>query len=164
MGLEHLVHVWGLPALFLGGYLEGEAAGFAGGLLAHRGFFSFGAAALTLAAGGFAMDQTAFHLGRHGRRLAPVRRLLSRPGALAVTARIAARPVFWAAALRWIYGLRILTAMALGATGTRALPVFLAGLASALVWGWRSRPWAMAWRWGWPALSAISRCITISLS
>ena len=134
MSLEHLLGQWGLPALFLGGFLEGEAAGFAGGMLAHRGFFPFGAAVVALAAGGFAMDQTAFHLGRHARGAGWVARLLARPGTAAMAARIAARPIFWAAALRWIYGLRIVTAMALGASGARPLPVLAAGLASALVW------------------------------
>jgi membrane protein DedA with SNARE-associated domain len=133
--LVGLIGNWGLPAVWLGGVVEGEAAGFMGGLLAHRGFFPLWAAALALAAGGFTCDQICFWAGRLLSSRPLVRRVLDRPGAAAMAARIAPHPVLWAFGLRWLYGLRIVTATVLGASGAAPLPVALSGAVAALAWG-----------------------------
>ena len=52
-----------------------------------------------------------------------------------MAARIAPHPILWAFGLRWLYGLRIVTATVLGASGAAPLRVALAGGAAALLWG-----------------------------
>lgn len=135
MLLADALRDWGLPAVFLGGFIEGEAAGFAGGLLAHRGFLSLPGAALAVGAGGFAGDQAAFWAGRLLARRPAVQRWLARPAAQRIADRVAAHPALWAFLMRWLYGLRSVTAASLGASGARPGVVMAMDAASAVIWG-----------------------------
>lgn len=134
MALEQLLASWGLPALLLGSIAEGDGVAFLGGVLAHRQIFPFEAAALTVAAGAVAIDQTMFHLGRYGAGLGFVRRLLARPAARGLLGRIGRRPVAACLAFRFIYGLKTLGALTIGAAGVSVLSFTTLDLVACLVW------------------------------
>lgn len=134
MALEALLTAWGLPAVFAGTAVEGEGAAFLGGVLAHRRIFPFEAAALVATAGGFVADQTFFHIGRHARRFAFAQRALERPAARRLLGRLAQRRLLSCLALRFLYGLRTLGALALGAAGVPAAAFAVLDLVSAALW------------------------------
>ncbi|MBS0564766.1 MAG: DedA family protein [Proteobacteria bacterium] len=134
MTLEHLLETWGLPALFCGSIVEGDGVALLGGVLAHRGIFPFEAAALVLAAGAFAVDQSMYFLGRHGARLGFVRRLVARPATRGLLDRIGRRPVAFCLVFRFLYGLKTLGALAIGAAGVPALTFLALDVVVCLAW------------------------------
>ncbi|MCB2129572.1 MAG: VTT domain-containing protein [Rhodobacteraceae bacterium] len=134
MPLEQLLAQWGLPAVFLGTVAEGEGAAFLGGVMAHRGLFSFEAAALAAAAGAFLIDQIMFQVGRHATGFAFAQRLLARPAAASVLQHVRARPILACLSIRFIYGLKTVGTLAIGASGIRPLSFVLLNLISTLVW------------------------------
>jgi membrane protein DedA with SNARE-associated domain len=134
MALETLLATWGLPAIFAGTIVEGEAVAFIGGVLAHRGLFPYEAAALAATGGAFAVDQAMFHIGRHSARIPFARRLLARPLADRALARLGQRPLMSCLGVRFIYGMKTLGALALGASGIAPLTYLVLDLISAAVW------------------------------
>lgn len=107
---------------------------FLGGVLAHRGLFSYEAAALAATCGAFAIDQAMFHVGRHSARIPFARRLLTRPAAQKVLARLGQRPVLWCLGLRFVYGMKTIGALALGASGVAPATYLALDLISAALW------------------------------
>lgn len=134
MSLEALTSAWGLPAVFAGTIVEGEGVAFLGGALAHRGFFSYEAAALAATGGAFAVDQAMFHIGRHSARFAFAGRMLARPAARNMLARLGQRSVLWCLGMRFIYGAKTLGALALGASGIAPALYLALDLVSAAIW------------------------------
>lgn len=134
MPLETLISAWGLPAIFVGSVLEGEAVAFLGGVLVHRGLFAFEAAALAATAGAFVVDQTMFHIGRHSACIPFARRLLAKPAAQNVLARLERKPLFSCLGVRFIYGMKTLGALALGASGIAPATYLLLDAISVTVW------------------------------
>lgn len=134
MSLETLMAAWGLPAIFAGTIVEGEGVAFLGGALAHRGLFSYKSAALAATAGALAVDQTMFHIGRHSTRFAFAARMLSRPVASDLLARLGKRPILACLGIRFVYGIKTLGALALGASGIAPATYFVLDLISAAIW------------------------------
>jgi membrane protein DedA with SNARE-associated domain len=142
--LESLIVRWGYVALLAGTFLEGETVLLIGGAMAHRGLLSLPLVMLCAFAASFLGDQMWFIVGRRWgpgvleRRPAwagpaeRVRRWLHRFGTAFVLA------------FRFIYGIRILTPVLLGASGypaSRFVPLNAIGAAvwavvfSGLGWG-----------------------------
>ncbi|HQU68427.1 MAG TPA: VTT domain-containing protein [Albidovulum sp.] len=134
MSLETLMSAWGLPAVFAGTIVEGEGVAFLGGALAHRGMFSYEAAALAATAGAFVVDQAMFHIGRHSARFAFARRMLARPVAKDLLARLGQRPLLSCLGMRFVFGMKTLGALALGASGIAPATYLALDLISAAVW------------------------------
>ncbi len=134
MALEQLLTDWGLPAVLVGCILEGEGAAFMGGVLAHRHIFPFEAAALAATAGAFVIDQAVFHIGRHASRFAFARRTLAKPSARKVLDRLMQNPMLSCLGLRFLYGLKTIGALALGAAGVPPLTFAALDLISTAVW------------------------------
>ncbi len=63
MSLELLLIRFGLPIIFFGTMIEGEAVVLIGGFLAHRGYFPFAWVVVLAAVGTFIADQFYFHIG-----------------------------------------------------------------------------------------------------
>ncbi|MEI4485946.1 VTT domain-containing protein [Frigidibacter sp. MR17.14] len=134
MGFEALVTQWGLPAIFLGCSVEGDATGFLAGVLAHRGLFPYEVATMTVAAGAFAGDQALFFLGRHTSRFGFVQRMLNHGAVSKVRRMVVERPTALILGFRFLYGARTIGALSLGAAGI-PVPRFVALNALAvLVW------------------------------
>jgi membrane protein DedA with SNARE-associated domain len=134
VALEQLLTDWGLPAVFIGSVLEGEGAAFMGGVLAHRRLFPFEAAALAAMAGAFVIDQTVFHIGRQSARFAFARRMLAKPSARKLLDRLMQSPMLSSLGLRFLYGLKTIGALALGAAGVPPLTFVALDLISTAVW------------------------------
>ncbi len=134
MDLPRLIQEYGYFALFIGTFLEGETILVLAGFAAHRGFLSLPLVMLIAALGAFAGDQMFFLLGRKlGRsfvertparalRVARVRALLHR------------RRVLVLVGYRFLYGLRSITPMAIGASGFNPMVFTFWSAIGAIVW------------------------------
>ncbi|AKF09950.1 DedA family protein [Sandaracinus amylolyticus] len=113
--LEELVARWGYVAIAIGAVLEGETAVIVGAALAHHGMLDARAVAITAFAGSFAGDQAWYWLGRRsGARL-----IASRPRwadrASRAQARMRRCGDAYVVAFRFLYGLRVVSPVLLGA-------------------------------------------------
>lgn len=134
MSIEQAVQAWGLPGLVLGAALEGETVAFLAGVLAHRRFFPFEAAALAVTLGALIVDNAMFWLGRRAGGRGRVARMLARPRVAALAARVRVRPEAWVLGFRWVWGMKTAGAALIGASGLGwGRFVLLDGLA-ALIW------------------------------
>lgn len=134
MALEQVLADWGLPAIAAGSFLEGEGAAFMGGVLAHRGFFPFEAAALAAALGALCVDQAVFHIGRHLTRFPRARGVLERPRTRKVAGWVRAHPDLLCLSFRFLYGLKTVGALTLGAAAIPPVRFFALDLVGCLVW------------------------------
>lgn len=132
--IDTLVSDYGLIALFLGCFLEGESVAITGGVLAHRHLLVLWQAIAVIAAGGFCSDMMYFLLGRRFRDHRWVQSFSRRPGVTHVLAAVARNPRRVAATFRFIPGARIITPLAL-AHSTIAPATYLGITAiTAIVW------------------------------
>lgn len=135
MFIEHLIETWGIPALAVGGFFEGDTVAMLGGALAHRGHLGFAAAWAAVCLGAFAADQMWFHLARRHRDRPFVARLAARPSALRLIALVRRRPVPAIVGFRFIWGMRTIGPVALGAAGIRPGLFVALNLISVALWG-----------------------------
>lgn len=118
-GAEDFIRQYGYAAVVLGTFVEGETALLLAGLLAHMGYLDLSGVIIAGFLGAAAFDNAAFLVGRRGGReflqrrpslqakAAPVERLVRDHGRLA------------AFGMHFLYGLRAVTALLLGASGVR---------------------------------------------
>lgn len=117
MALEQLVSDYGAFGLFAGSGLEGETVAMLGGVLAHRGLLDFWTAVLAVAAGSFLTDQIFFLAGRRFRNSPWVRKLQAGPAGARVLQMFHRRRDVFVFSFRFIYGLRVASAVTIGTTG-----------------------------------------------
>lgn len=135
MSVESLIQSFGLPALFLGGLVEGDGAGFVGGALSHRGAFSPLAAWAALSAGAALADQGLFALARSHRDSAFLARLVHRPAAQRFLSLANRRPALASMAFRFLFGLRSLGPIALGLSQVPTRIYVPCNLIAVALWG-----------------------------
>lgn len=134
MTLEQFVATYGLWAILVGTFFEGETILILGGFLAHRGYFPLPWVIAAAFAGSFSGDQLFFQIGRRRGMGA----LARRPHWQERTARVREllrryeTPVILG--FRFAYGFRTVTPVVLGATGTRQLRFVALNAAGAAVW------------------------------
>lgn len=134
MDFASAVQDYGYPALLLGSLLEGETVVALAGLAAYRGYLSLHWVIAIAAAGAFAGDQLYFFLGRRfgARLLARYPRLA--PQVARGNALLARYDAPLIVGMRFIYGLRMAGAVAVGMSDMR-WPRFAAlNLLGALIW------------------------------
>ncbi len=134
MGFEALIARWGYLAVAGGAFLEGETVVIAAGALANRGLLWLPFAVLAAFVGSLANDQLWFFLGRRfGRAF-----IAARPKLAARTARVEAFMSRWGAlyvvAFRFLYGLRTVTPVLLGASGYGVKRFLLLNATGAALW------------------------------
>lgn len=135
MSLDAIISHYGLIALFVGCFFEGETVAIAGGVMAHRHLLVLWQVVAVVITAAFLADLTAFVVGRRFSDSLLVRRVLAKPAVAKVMARVAAHPRRFASMFRFIPGLRILGPVAL-AQSPLPVAVFAAHAAvSAVVWG-----------------------------
>lgn len=136
MSLDVFLSHYGLIALFVGCFFEGETVAIAGGVMAHRHLLVLWQVAAVVISAALLADLTAFAVGRRfsGSRL--VRKVLAKPAVAKVMQQVAEHPRKFASLVRFVPGLRILGPVAL-AQSRLPFAVFAAHAAvSAVIWGW----------------------------
>lgn len=130
--LEAFLARWGYVAIVAGTFLEGETVLLAGGAMAHRGLLSLPWVIVCAFIASFAGDQMWFLLGRKYGPRALDRRPGWAPAAERVRGWLQRFGAAFVLAFRFIYGIRVLTPVLLGASGypaTRFVPLNAAGAA-----------------------------------
>ena len=133
--MEALIAHFGLLAIALGAGVEGEPFALAGGVLAHRHWLSLHGAMLAAVAGSFGVDQMWFHLSRTMRHGALVQRIAGRPAFRRSLSLIERNPALFVLLFRFAYGLRAVTAVAVGMSGMSSRVFVWLNLVAAVVWG-----------------------------
>ena len=111
--IDQLVAQYGLWAVFLGCFLEGESIAVTAGVLAHRHLLVFPQAVMAVALGAWCADVFFFWIGRRFRDATLVTRLRKTRGIEKVLAMVGRGPLKFAAVFRFIPGMRILGPLAL---------------------------------------------------
>ncbi len=133
-GLEGLIARIGLPAVFLGTFVEGETALTVAGFAAHQGYLNPFAVCAAAFAGALCADQTVFHLARRNRSHPRVVRALRTRAGMAALRAIGNRPDRFAALFRFIFGLRVAGPVAIALSGMPALRFLAINAVAAAVW------------------------------
>jgi len=132
--LQSLIEHYGYLAVFVGCVLEGETVLVLAGFAAHLGYLSLPAVIATAAIAGFIGDQVLYGIGRRwGERIFASHPTLAalRPRAKELVDRHGA----WAAfGLRFLVGMRLAGAIAIGASGFPQRRYLPANAAGAIVW------------------------------
>jgi membrane protein DedA with SNARE-associated domain len=134
MSLTHLLAQYGYLAVFIGSVLEGETILVLAGFAAHQGYLSFPVVLMVAVCGGTLGDQLFFFLGhRYGpaviarfprwtARAQQVRQLLQRYHAGVIVG------------IRFMYGLRIVGPIVIGASAVPPWRFVLFNLLGAMIW------------------------------
>lgn len=134
MTLQSFIEQYGYIAVFVGCFLEGETVLVLAGFAAHLGYMSLPWVMTVAAAAGFCGDQTVFLVGRfYGPRLLAWSPRLAalQPVILDKLSRHANLVVFM---LRFAWGLRIASPIAIGASGLPVSRFAPPNAAGAVVW------------------------------
>jgi len=132
--LESFVLRWGYVAIGLGMLFEGEAILVVGGALAHRGLLSLPLVMVAAFFGSVASDQLWFQLGRRFGRRYFERRPHWRARADRIDAWMSRHGALFVFGFRFVYGIRTVTPIALGASAYPAPRFALLNVLSAAVW------------------------------
>lgn len=133
--MEDLIAHYGLIAIFFGSGVEGEPFALAGGVLVQRHWLRPYAALLAAVGGSFMIDQMWFLLSRNFRQSRMVQAVIHRPAFRRSLALIERNPARFVLLFRFAYGLRAVTAVAVGCSRMplrRFLPL---NLLAATLWG-----------------------------
>lgn len=132
--IESLIETYGYTALLIGTFLEGETVLVAAGFAAHRGYLALPWVFLVAFVGSTAGDQFWFYVGRwRGRAY-----ITSRPRwavrAEQLQARLTRFEIPIVLGFRFMYGLRTVTPLVLGASGYNPARFALLNVAGAAAW------------------------------
>lgn len=133
--IADIIHHYGYLALFLGSMLEGETVTILGGIAAHRQWMHLPFAILAAAAGGALGDILLFLVGRHygvkvinrfgSDKTAHIKRM---------QATILRHQYLAIFGVRFLYGLRLIGPVVIGASHVRVNTFILFNLLGAIVW------------------------------
>lgn len=129
-----LIARYGLVAIALGAMAEGESVLLIGGMLAHRGTLNPFAVIAVAFAGTVAMDQLCFWLGRRHRDSRLVARARANPAFARALAFIERWPTGYILAFRFLYGLRVVSPVALGVSQVPAGRFVALNIVAAAIW------------------------------
>ncbi|CAN5862884.1 DedA family protein [soil metagenome] len=132
--LHNALVTYGPIAVFLGAAFEGQTAVIAGGFLAHQHLLPLWLGLACAAAGSFLIDQGLFLAGRRFRSARYVIRAAQTPAFGKALEFIERFPISYIFAFRYLFGLRMVSPIAIGVSKIGALQFTLLNLASAIVW------------------------------
>jgi membrane protein DedA with SNARE-associated domain len=135
LALEALVARYGLIAIFAGAGIEGEAVVLTGGVLAQRGLLPIWGVAAAAAVGSCLVDQLWFWLARRFRDHHWVRRARQRPAFARALRWLERYPTAFILSFRFIYGLRTVSPVAIGASDIPSRTFVPFNMVSAALWG-----------------------------
>lgn len=124
--LQMLLTQFGYLAVFAGMFLEGEAVVLAAALLAQQGYLGIEGVIAASALGAMAADNVLFGLGRKGGRAVLRDRPRLDAGFDRAAALVRRNPTLAVLSMRFLYGTRFVTPVAIGASGLS--PLRFAGL------------------------------------
>jgi membrane protein DedA with SNARE-associated domain len=134
MSVEQLISTYGYLAVLVGTFLEGETILVIAGFMAHRGYLRLLGVILAAFAGTLCSDQLFFLLGRrHGQRFLD-RRPAWQPRAETVRRLLDRHPVAVTLGFRFLYGVRNVTPLIIGASGFSPRRFFVLNIAGAALW------------------------------
>ena len=131
---ETLLADYGLLAILVLTFFEGETVVIVAGFLSHEGYFSPYTLCLTAFLGTFAGDQLWFYLGRRHANLKIVQKVTTFPQFARVIRLIETHPIKFILSFRFVYGIRNISPVALGLSRISALKYFVLNAIAAIVW------------------------------
>lgn len=131
---ETLLADYGLLAILVLTFFEGETVVIVAGFLSHEGYFNPYTLCLTAFLGTFAGDQLWFYLGRRHADLKIVQKATTFPQFARVIRLIETHPVKFILSFRFVYGIRNISPVALGLSRISALKYFILNAIAAAVW------------------------------
>lgn len=129
-----LIEHYGYWAVFAGAFVEGETLLVIAGFLASGGHLELASVMLFGFLGGLAGDQCYFYLGRSGGRSLLERRASWRPRLERIERILARHGTLLMLGYRFMYGVRLVTPLVLGAFGVSRLRFLAFNLINASVW------------------------------
>lgn len=135
MSLEEFITQYGALAVFVGAGAEGETVAFLGGIFAHRHLMPYWQAAVAASLGSFVADQFFFLAGRYASRLRFVQTFTASDMMRRVTRLLETYPTGFILSFRFIYGIRIISPVAIGLSSVSALRFLALNLVAASIWG-----------------------------
>ncbi len=132
--LEPLLADYGLLAVLIGTFFEGETIVIVAGFLSHEGYFSPYLLCLCAFLGTFAGDQLWFYLGRRHANFKIVQKVTTFPSFAKVIRLIETHPIKFILSFRFIYGMRNISPVALGLSRVPALKYLILNAIAAAVW------------------------------
>ncbi len=132
--MQEFVENWGYIAVFLGSLIEGESIIFVAGFMAHEGYLSLPKIILIAFFGTLFADQGLYFVGRHyGNRV--IDRFPSlRPRAEKAFQLLKRYDNIFILSFRFIYGIRIISPVVIGASGIGIKRFMVLNLIAALIW------------------------------
>lgn len=134
MTISVLLGRYGLPIVFLAGGIEAETIVIGAGLLAHEGVLDPIAVMVAAGSGSLIANQLLFLLGRLSGRRPLVQALLRRPSVSQVLRLLERHPMRFILGFRFLYGLRLISPIAIGTTHVPVRRFAIVNLVGAVVW------------------------------
>lgn len=134
MGMEQFVASYGYYAIFAGTFLEGETILVMGGFLAHRGYLELPWVIVVAFCGSLLGDQLCYYIGRTNGMPLLERWPRGKKASSRVLAMLRQRQVPLILGFRFLYGLRTVTPILIGASGVPPVRFFALNVASAAIW------------------------------
>ncbi|MEO5367980.1 MAG: DedA family protein [Magnetococcus sp. WYHC-3] len=132
--LELFLAEYGLLAILIGTFFEGETIVAVAGFLANDGLLDPVNVAACAFAGSYAGDQFWFYLGRRFSNHRLVQYVTRRPAFGVVLQRIERNPILLIMSFRFIYGIRNITPVAIGLSRVSAIKYLIFNGIAALIW------------------------------
>jgi membrane protein DedA with SNARE-associated domain len=134
MSLEELISTYGYAAIAIGTLLEGETMLILGGLAAYRGYLKLPWVLVCAFLGTLLGDQLYFYIGRAKGRSILEKRRKWKSKSEKVFSLLNKHQVLLILGFRFLYGLRTVTPMALGASRVAPLRFLILNILGALTW------------------------------
>lgn len=132
MSLDALIAQYGLVAIFIGSGTE--AAAVAGGIVAHRHLIPLWQVAAATYAGSLLAGQGLFLAARRFRETPWIQRQTSRPACAKILRALETRPVGFILIYRFVFGVRTLTPLVLGASRISTARFSVLNTIAAAIW------------------------------
>ncbi|MEC9368499.1 MAG: DedA family protein [Pseudomonadota bacterium] len=132
--LQQLLADYGLLAVFIGTFFEGETVVALAGFAAHQGLLGFLPVAGSAFLGSFLGDQLWFYLGRHHADYAIVRRVTGKPSIAYALKLIDRHAYLFILSFRFLYGLRVVSPVAVGLSTVPARVYLVLNFIAAAIW------------------------------
>lgn len=132
--LHNALVTYGPIAVFLGAAFEGQTAVIAGGFLAHQGLIPLWLTLVAAAVGSALIDHGLFLGGRRFRTAKYVIAAAQTPAFAKALQFIERFPISYIFAFRYLFGLRMVSPIAIGVSQVSTLSFTLLNIASAVLW------------------------------